>query len=95
MSDNQKDNQGGSLSGKPKGFEKKNTDRDAVPEKQQTPNEEVPNVGDHGKNGPTVQPTYKPSNENENQNPDKEESLSDIVSQTKAEEAQPEIQEAK
>lgn len=99
MSDNQKNQQAGDRSdGKSKGFEKRN-DPNEVPKKQQVPNEEVPNVGDHGKKGPTVDPTRKLSAESENQENENqgEESRRKILNQdnTELEEPQPEEQEAK
>jgi hypothetical protein len=39
------------------GFKKKSVNPDEAPKKQQTPNEEVPNIGDHQKKGPIVAPT--------------------------------------
>jgi len=96
MSNKQK-NQDVALEDLTRGIEKKTHDPNEVPKKQQVPNEEVPNVGDHGKKGPIVAPTRNPAGENEIEENDKEESLSEIVSQDKAEreEQQPEVQEAK
>lgn len=70
MKEKQKDNrrQGDNLSKERPGggFEKKNTNPDGAPKKQQTPNEEVPNVGDHKKSGPIVASDHQSSKENEN-----------------------------
>jgi len=68
-----------------RGFEEEISSPNGVPRKQQTPNEEVPNVGDHEKRGPLVPPTRTPEGEHENEDNHKEESLSDIVNQSKDE----------
>lgn len=80
-----------------RGIEKKKYDPNEVPKKQQIPNEEVPNVGDQGKKGPIVAPTRNPAGESETEENDREESLSEIVSQDQSEreESQPEVQRAK
>lgn len=80
-----------------RGFEEEISSPNGVPKKQQTPNEEVPNVGDQEKRGPLVPPTRTPEGEREDEDNHKEESLSDIVSQDESEqvEPQPETQEAK
>jgi len=71
MKQNQKDNRRhGDDQSKEKpngGFKKKNVNPDEAPKKQQTPNEEVPNVGDQRKKGPVVAPTNKGSKETANQ----------------------------
>lgn len=98
MSDNKnKQHVGNRSEEKSKDFEKRTVDPNEVPKKQQLPNEEVPNVGDHGKKGPTVAPTRKSSPENENQEDRGEESRRKILNQdnTILEEPQPEEQEAK
>jgi hypothetical protein len=70
MKDNQKDNRNqhaGNLSKEKTnvGFEKKNSIPNEIQKKQQTPNEEVPNIGDHekenvnkdfDKKGPAIKP---------------------------------------
>ena len=100
MSQNQKDkgNRDGNLSKEKSngGFEKKNENSDGAPKKQQTPNEEVPNVGDQEKKGPSVVPTREPLKD-EDQKESKEIGLGQIVSEGKAEleEEQPEEQEVK
>ena len=68
---------------KEEGFEKEKVTPSQEPKKQQTPNEEVPNVGDHEKQGPTIKPSQNSLNENVDTNDDKEESLAEIVSQSK------------
>jgi hypothetical protein len=98
MSNKQKNQDAGNQLEKiTRGFEKETPRPNEVPEKQQIPNEEVPNVGDHGKKGPTVPPNRNPAGENENEESEREESLSEILSQGKIEreEQQPEVQEAK
>ena len=62
MSQNKKDNRdrSGDLSKEKSNgaFEKKNANSDGAQKKQQTPNEEVPNVGDQEKRGPP-RPAYR------------------------------------
>ena len=87
MSDKQKGNRnhgGDRLREKSNGgFEKKNANRHEDQKKQQTPNEEVPNVGDHAKKGAIVSPTHKSSKEHANQKNEKEEGLGENVSKGK------------
>lgn len=110
MSDNQKDNRNQNSGNMSKektnvGFDKKNENHNDTQKKQQTPNEEVPNIGDHekrnlskafDKKGPSNKPDAYPSKDHGKQKNERDEDR-EIKNQGKIgmEEEQPEEQESK